>query len=145
MFKRNCRKRKDSSIRENKSWLLLTKGCPQKNWPPKTAIEVQCRLHYSSISWIYQQYLPLFEAEEVSKLVIIYIARIDNSNLNRYLESLNTSFIELYDFRQDLENKTLVENKKSIINRTFNRRLEFFNIRIRRIYICCSSSITFIK
>lgn len=59
----------------------------------------------------------MFEAEEVSKLVIIYIARIDNSNLNRYLESLNTSFIELYDFRQDLENKTLVENKKSIINR----------------------------
>ncbi|MBM6805316.1 SIR2 family protein [Bacteroides caecicola] len=95
----------------------LTEGCSPKNWPPKTAIEVKCRLHFSSISWIYQQYLPLFEAEEVSKLVIIYIARIDNSNLNRYLESLNTSFIELYDFRQDLENKTLVENKKSIINR----------------------------
>lgn len=95
----------------------LTEGCSPKNWPPKTAIEVKCRLHFSSISWIYQQYLPLFEAEEVSKLVIIYIGRIDNSNLNRYLESLNTSFIELYDFRQDLENKTLVENSRSIINR----------------------------
>lgn len=38
----------------------LTKGCQAKKWPPRTAIEVKCRLLYSSISWIYQQYLPLF-------------------------------------------------------------------------------------
>ena len=65
----------------------LIEGCPKKNWPSKTAIEVKWRLHYSSISWIYQQYSPLFETEEVSKLVIIYIDRIDNSNINQYLES----------------------------------------------------------
>lgn len=39
----------------------LTKGCHTKNWPSRTAIEVKYRLHYSSISWIYQQYLPLFK------------------------------------------------------------------------------------
>lgn len=95
----------------------LTKGCHTKNWPSRTAIEVKYRLHYSSISWIYQQYLPLFKTGEISKLIIIYIGSIDNSNLNQYVKSLKTSFIELYNFGQDLENKTLVENNKSIINR----------------------------
>ena len=92
----------------------LPNGCKAMQWPSKTVIEVKNIIRYSSISRIFQPYYVLFKEQKISQLVIIHNSHISNDSLKKYLETLDSKFIKIYNVNElvrkgDFPNKEIKE------------------------------------
>ena len=78
----------------------LPNGCKAMQWPSKTVIEVKNIIRYSSISRIFQPYYVLFKEQKISQLVIIHNSLISNDSFKKYLETLDSKFIKIYNVNE---------------------------------------------
>ena len=78
----------------------LPNGCKAMQWPSKTVIEVKNIIRYSSISRIFQSYYVLFKEQKISQLVIIHNSLISNDSFKKYLETLDSKFIKIYNVNE---------------------------------------------
>ena len=115
----------------------LPNGCKAMQWPSKTVIEVKNIIRYSSISRIFQSYYVLFKEEKISQLVIIHNSLISNDSFKKYLETLDSKFIKIYNVNElirkgDFPNKEIKEipSKIDVIDKAKdaynNMRYTFF-------------------
>lgn len=115
----------------------LPNGCKAMQWPSKTVIEVKNIIRYSSISRIFQSYYVLFKEQKISQLVIIHNSLISNDSLKKYLETLDSKFIKIYNVnelvrKEDFPNKEIKEipSKVDVIDKAKdaynNMRYTFF-------------------
>ncbi len=115
----------------------LPNGCKAMQWPSKTVIEVKNIIRYSSISRIFQSYYVLFKEHKISQLVIIHNSLISNDSLKKYLETLDSKFIKIYNVNElvrkgDFPNKEIKEipSKIDVIDKAKdaynNMRYTFF-------------------
>lgn len=97
----------------------LPNGCKAMQWPSKTVIEVKNIIRYSSISRIFQSYYVLFKEQKISQLVIIHNSLISNDSFKKYLETLESKFIKIYNVNElvrkgDFPNKEIKEIPSNI-------------------------------
>ena len=115
----------------------LPNGCKAMQWPSKTVIEVKNIIRYSSISRIFQSYYVLFKEQKISQLVIIHNSLISNDSFKKYLETLDSKFIKIYNVnelvrKEDFPNKEIKEipSKVDVIDKAKdaynNMRYTFF-------------------
>lgn len=115
----------------------LPNGCKAMQWPSKTVIEVKNIIRYSSISRIFQPYYVLFKEQKISQLVIIHNSLISNDSFKKYLETLDSKFIKIYNVNElvrkgDFPNKEIKEipSKIDVIDKAKdaynNMRYTFF-------------------
>lgn len=115
----------------------LPNGCKAMQWPSKTVIEVKNIIRYSSISRIFQSYYVLFKEQKISQLVIIHNSLISNDSFKKYLETLDSKFIKIYNVNElvrkgDFPNKEIKEipSKIDVIDKAKdaynNMRYTFF-------------------
>ena len=115
----------------------LPNGCKAMQWPSKTVIEVKNIIRYSSISRIFQPYYVLFKEQKISQLVIIHNSLISNDSFKKYLETLDSKFIKIYNVDElvrkgDFPNKEIKEipSKIDVIDKAKdaynNMRYTFF-------------------
>ena len=115
----------------------LPNGCKAMQWPSKTVIEVKNIIRYSSISRIFQPYYVLFKEQKISQLVIIHNSLISNDSFKKYLETLDSKFIKIYNVndlvrKEDFPNKEIKEipSKVDVIDKAKdaynNMRYTFF-------------------
>jgi hypothetical protein len=115
----------------------LPNGCKAMQWPSKTVIEVKNIIRYSSISRIFQSYYVLFKEQKISQLVIIHNSLISNDSFKKYLETLDSKFIKIYNVnelvrKEDFLNKEIKEipSKVDVIDKAKdaynNMRYTFF-------------------
>ena len=115
----------------------LPNGCKAMQWPSKTDIEVKNIIRYSSISRIFQSYYVLFKEQKISQLVIIHNSLISNDSFKKYLETLDSKFIKIYNVNElvrkgDFPNKEIKEipSKIDVIDKAKdaynNMRYTFF-------------------
>lgn len=115
----------------------LPNGCKAMQWPSKTVIEVKNIIRYSSISRIFQPYYVLFKEQKISQLVIIHNSLICNDSFKKYLETLDSKFIKIYNVNElvrkgDFPNKEIKEipSKIDVIDKAKdaynNMRYTFF-------------------
>ena len=115
----------------------LPNGCKAMQWPSKTVIEVKNIIRYSSISRIFQPYYVLFKEQKISQLVIIHNSLISNDSFKKYIETLDSKFIKIYNVNElvrkgDFPNKEIKEipSKIDVIDKAKdaynNMRYTFF-------------------
>jgi hypothetical protein len=115
----------------------LPNGCKAMQWPSKTVIEVKNIIRYSSISRIFQSYYVLFKEQKISQLVIVHNSLISNDSFKKYLETLDSKFIKIYNVnelvrKEDFLNKEIKEipSKVDVIDKAKdaynNMRYTFF-------------------
>lgn len=115
----------------------LPNGCKAMRWPSKTVIVVKNIIRYSSISRIFQSYYVLFKEQKISQLVIIHNSLISNDSFKKYLETLDSKFIKIYNVnelvrKEDFPNKEIKEipSKVDVIDKAKdaynNMRYTFF-------------------
>ena len=115
----------------------LPNGCKAMQWPSKTVIEVKNIIRYSSISRIFQSYYVLFKEQKISQLVIIHNSLISNDSFKKYIETLDSKFIKIYNVnelvrKEDFPNKEIKEipSKVDVIDKAKdaynNMRYTFF-------------------
>lgn len=115
----------------------LPNGCKAMQWPSKTVIEVKNIIRYSSISRIFQSYYVLFKEQKISQLVIIHNSLISNDSFKKYLDTLDSKFIKIYNVNElvrkgDFPNKEIKEipSKIDVIDKAKdaynNMRYTFF-------------------